>query len=193
MGLMYAFVIFLVVFVFYWLKKNSVNLQICEYKEGIYMSTSIRGRFVRNKFYSIRDLFRLHSFPLNKEDLGDYFLATESAPIIGVKTTIELKKIEDKYVPWKHSKNIRKSGIDSNKVAWTESTRNELYESTKPEISKAEQFSKIILPIGLIILAIACLIFFPKIYNTIMEQSTKVAETAISRFTETMNRFIPIG
>ena len=193
LGIEAVVVVALFIIVFYWMGiKNCVKLEISEYVDGVLMVSNYRGRAIENKFYSMRDLLKRQPL-IFEENLEEHMLATESMPIIGVKKTIEAKRIKDKMIIWKHNNDLPSGGFSNNIVAWTDSTRTELYESTKPEVSKADQIKKLLIPMGLFVVALACLIFFPKIYGAIMENGNIVAETAVNRFTETMNKFIPVG
>jgi hypothetical protein len=78
-------------------------------------------------------------------------------------------------------------------VVWIIQAREELMEYTKPAEEKVDKLMKILLPMGLIILAICMLVFFPKIYNTVTAGGQTAVTTAVNGFTNIVDQIIPKG
>jgi len=142
---------------------------------------------INKKYYKIWDIFSRQPLKLNPNNMKKYYIASEGLPIVGIKTVLKLKVYRNKelglkfYVPWKPSHKLVETEMDIENVmlAWTSSSRIELYEATKSEMSNQELMLKFVLPVGLIILAMACLIFYPKMYAAVMDSGNAVAKTAM--------------
>jgi hypothetical protein len=198
-GSMYGFLFLISGFLIYWLRKNDINVQITKGEEGVFMSSGGRYRIAKGQLYHMKDFFKKKPL-ISEEEIKDYIIITEGLPVIGVKKTLKLfngminDDKEESLKPWfpVFNDDIKPELLNS-KIAFTETTRKDLYEATKLEMSKAEIMQKIVLPMGMLVLAIACLIFFPKIYAAIKSEGNIAIKTAISRFGELMEGFAPLG
>jgi hypothetical protein len=207
--------ILLTVYVIYWMRLNNIFIEFIEFKDGVLWSTGGRYRLKRFKVYEplgliarkyigsyfklyfIRDLFNRK--PLDVKDFNlDKFIATEGMPFIGVKKTLKLYKFScfdsKGYKVWHPpSKFNVKSIIKPTRIAWVSQTREDLFESTKNDMTRKEMLSKMVIPISLIVLALACLIFFPKMYDAVLSSGNNIANTAIDRFSGFLETYIPLG
>lgn len=184
----WGFVVLEFIFIISWFRKHKYLLQFSKKDGNTLILKSGRYRRINSNFYSITDIFKRKPFAHNVIN-RDHYIVTESTPIIGVQYTIKIINNSS----WQPVKIDDTPLINNILIGWLHTTRKELYESTKSEVSRGELLAKIILPIGLIILAMACLIFFPKIYESILTNGNAVANTALSQFSETVNKIVPIG
>jgi len=183
------------VFFVVWFRKNKFIIQISELRNGAYVLRSKRYRVVNDKFYSLLDVWKKKPLKdVSYEQVKHHVLINEGQPIIGVKYIIKFSEVDGKLISWQPDfVNDTKPLIKNILMGWVDVTRAELYERTKPDLSKSEMLTKILLPMGLILLAICCLIFFPKIYESIIQHGNAVAESAVGRFTDTMDKIKPLG
>lgn len=148
---------------------------------------------IKSTFYPISDLFRRKPFAVPYEEIKDYFIMAESVPFIGIKHTLKLKIVDGAYYTWKPPEVDTTPDLSYILLTFTDKTRRELYESTKQIMSNAELVARIALPIGMVVLALGCLIFFPKIYAAVMADGNAAAKTALTGFQEQLNKFVPLG
>lgn len=121
-------------------------------------------------------------------------IIAESAPIIGIKKVIKAQDTTDGLQAYTISRDVPEGAkISLNLVSWISESRHELHEETKRQLSKAEIFAQMAIPVGMIVLALACLVFFPKIYNTIMETGNQAAKTAGQNLAEVVKGLMPGG
>jgi len=121
-------------------------------------------------------------------------IVTESAPVIGIKRTIKARREGSTITAYSVATDVPKGAeIKQNMMSWIAAQRHELYEETKQELSKSELFAKLAVPLGMVVLAMACLIFFPKIYTTIMEQGNSAASAVGKALSEKIAEMIPGG
>lgn len=147
----------------------------------------------KTRYYWIWDVFNRRPYNVLNPDTNT--MVAESMPIIGINKVIkgELQqdgKIHAYSVSHEYPKGAR---ISLNLLSWISESRHELYEETKHIDTKAEMFAKIVVPIGMIVLAVACLVFFPKIYTAIMEQGNSAAASAGEKLANAIKELTPLG
>jgi hypothetical protein len=187
------------IWVLWWLAINNVLVVITKEVEGVLMSRSFRARIKNEKIYPMSTFIRWRSKKVVDvvwDDIKDRFTVTESTPFIGVKSNIKFTDLGDNegLVAWMPPKELDSKGVITNtRMVKIGTLRFELYESTKSQLTKEELFIKVLLPMGLIILAMAMLIFFPKIYEVIISNSTSAFETARSSVFDWLGQNKPVG
>lgn len=166
------------------------------------------------RFHPMQDLLtRKHIEGLKFSDVEDGLIITESLPILGVTHTLNLKvinpddntttkvttKLNDshvevsKFLVWYPPVQLDKKGLINNiRMVKTNNLREELWASTD-NTTKAEMLFKVILPISLMVLAVMMLIFFPKIYETIMGSSQAALESAKMGWQDMVGQVKPLG
>ena len=192
---MWLFVISIFIFVIYWFKKNNILIQVTEFKNNVIVYSSIRCRIKGNELYSFKDFLGKKEIGINKDMYKDFLIKSEGLPVFGTNLILNVKRHKGKYFPYiiYLNENEQNVLVDDNMVAWVNEARNDLYKATELKISTQDQVIKFIVPIGIILLAISCLIFFPKMYEVVMETGNAAAKSAISDFTGTLTKFIPKG
>lgn len=173
-----------------WMRKNNVMVNVSRWGDGVLEARSTRSRVGKDKLiYSMFDLFGRNPLIVDHQ----YKITTESVPFVGIKYTLFLMYDGKDYHPVEIDDDNLNLPLDSNIISIVNMARTELYENTKPELGMREVLNNFVLPMGTILLAICCLLFFPKIYDAIMEQSTAVAKTAISGWSEAVKGYIPFN
>ena len=144
-------------------------------------------------YYWLWDVFKRHPYKVNNAALNT--MVTESTPIIGPRLVIKAEQKPNGNIDsYSVSKDIPTGArISLNAVSWVSESRHELYEETKHIDSKAEMFAKIMIPLGMIVLALACLVFFPKIYAAIMQEGNSAAAAAGKSLAEAIKDMTPMG
>lgn len=203
--LIYAILLFFVlpiagcIWVVWWMSINSLMVVITKNDEGVLLSRSFRARIKNEQIYPITAFIRWRNkkkLDVVWDDIKDSFTVTESAPFIGVKKNIKFKDMGENegLVAWMPPKDLDEKGVITNtRMVKVGTLREELYESTKSPLTKEELFIKVLLPMGLIILAMAMLIFFPKIYDVIIGSSTSAFETARTNVFDWLGQNKPVG
>lgn len=199
-GSMWSFVLFFMIYIFYWFKKNNILITVAEFEDNVIKYKSFRGRESKNYYYGFKDFFSRKPFDIKVKDCKDFYITAESIPIIGIKKILNLKKIETEinkpkeYIPYfVYDEDNENVFINENIIAWVNEARSDLYKSTELKLSTKDQILRLIVPIGIILLAISCLIFFPKIYESVMQTGNAVANNALTGFTQKLTEFIPKG
>lgn len=175
--------IFMLVFMFYWLWKNNINISVVENREGVNLYKSGRYRMTKHGLYPIRCFWAQpgKEFPIDILIFNEYVMVSEGLPLIGTKQTLKLKydSIDTLYTPWLPPVNLPNEGLVSNiRIVKIAALRQELWESTKSPLTRQELMMKLILPAGLIMLAIVMIIFFPKIYQALQGSNISNYEAA---------------
>ena len=210
-GTIYGLILFVAAFVIWWYHKNNITVSISEWKEGVLFNTSIRCRFTKErdikkwiffgevthrpaKLYQLFDFFSNKPLDIEYAGLKDQIIATESMPFIGVKCTLKLRRDNDGGLfAWQPPGISTDDGlIKPNRMTKINIIREEIYESTKNE-TKADMFYKFALPMALIVLALAMLVFFPKIYNVIMDSSIQALDAATINWQDIFSDVKPVG
>ncbi len=195
--LMWSFVLLVFTFMIFWFRRNNISIRVAEEKNNLILFSFLRARESKGKYYLFKDWFSKKPIDLNVDDCKNFYITSESIPIFGVKKILNVKKIEDEgnilFVPYLIYNFESEVLIDDNMVAWVNEARTDLYKSTELQLSTKDQIIRLIVPIGIILLAISCLIFFPKIYESVMQTGNAVANSAISGWTQKLTEFIPKG
>lgn len=205
LGLYFGFLGALVVFFFIWYKKNNIQLSYDNIRDSVLYNDIYRGRFVDGKFYTIRQFitkpslfFRkaaVSKFPDMKYDqIKKYIMTLNAKPIIQPTKLLNIMKTkQDKIIPWKPKLKFREDNIINNlRIVKLRKLRKELWLSTD-NTTRADLLYKLALPFGIIILAICCLIFFPKIYDKIMSYSNNALQTAASSWVDQLKNIKTMG
>lgn len=152
------------------------------------------GGMIRISKGSTKTVTSSEAVPLLYKDIKDYIIVTEGKPIIGINKTLKLKRIGSKLMPWLPNFDTERKGyITSARMAKINELRIQLYESTKNELSRNEMLMQVMLPMGLILLAIVLIIFFPKMYTAIMQNSGSIFETSKSAVYDWLGQNPPVG
>jgi hypothetical protein len=142
---------------------------------------------------------------MKRKDLGvdydqvkSYEYILESMPFIGAKLGINILINNDgknkQYIAWLPKYELTEDELIINtNIVWCSQARTELLEYTKPDEKKVDILMKILLPMGLIILAICILVFFPKIYEVVTQGGQAAVQTAVSNFNSIVEQMIPKG
>jgi hypothetical protein len=144
------------------------------------------------RHYWIWDIFKRKPYIVNNAQMNE--IPAISMPIIGIKRIIYAYKDYNQVNAYSISTTIpHQCRVSLNLLSWIAESRKQLYEETKHQDTKAEMFAKIIIPMGMIILALACLVFFPKIYTAIMEQGNAAAQSVGQSLAEAVKQMTPLG
>jgi hypothetical protein len=136
------------------------------------------GRIILKQAYNYHKVVEERT-PVLWEDIKDYAIVTEGIPLIGAKLTVKLKRMGSKLVPWSPLKDLDEEGITSNtRMVKINDLRFQLYEATKNAMTREDIMLKVVLPMGLIMLAIILVIFFPKMYGAITEGSKSAFQSS---------------
>lgn len=143
-------------------------------------------------YYGMWDIFRRRPLYINYASQNQ--LVAESVPIVGVRTVIKVRKEGDMLNAYTPNLSVPEgSKTNINLMSWISEVRHELFEETKRQLTKAELFAQIAVPLGIIVLAMACLIFFPKIYAAIMQEGNKAVEVSSRSLGEVIKGMFPGG
>lgn len=189
----------LIVFVLRWVYINNTIISVSYKENNINKIKGFRGRIAKDgNFYGLRQ-FRLFKPKLQFKNIDftkeiNNFVDIEGMPLISPKQCLNIIKNEEQYKSWVPPYNIKpKEFINNSMIIKINNIREDLWESTD-NTTKADMFYKLIIPIGLIILATACLIFFPKMYEQIMSYYKPGIESAAQGWIESIkNTIIPMG
>lgn len=186
----YGFLIAIIIYAFKWMNKNDVLLSIDEYKDGVLFNNTYRGRFVKNNFFKTNQLnFLNKGKPFKKfhtDKYKKYLITCDSKPIVQPKKVLNVLIGEYKNYFWKPPTIVSSKGlIDNLRIVELNNIRKELWDFTD-NTSKADMIYKFVLPMALITLAIACFIFFPKIYDKIMSYSQPLLEQATNQWIDSL-------
>lgn len=198
----YGLLVMCFIMVFWWISRNNISLSINKYVDGVLLNTTIRCRANKNKdcFYAMHQFIPGLKKPImlgkNKITYTQYkdkMIVCDSLPIIGIKKNIEITKTENASKPWLPPNNLDGKGLINNiRMVKISVLRKEIYEMTD-NTTKAEIMQRIIVPSLLIVLALACLIFFPKIYQAIQGSATSAMQTATTAWQDQLTTIKPIG
>lgn len=167
------------IIIIYIVSSNRVEIAISEESDGSFNTKIGRYRLAKDGFYyPIQSLwyrfFKKGKISIPHNRLETFIVNVESAPLFGIKKAIKFKSVDGVLFPYSPPTKIDLTGFTSDtKVVKMRNIRQTYFEATKKEISREEILFKFVLPMGLIVLAMALLIFFPKIYHAIMEESNR--------------------
>jgi len=194
-GIMYLSVFVMGVWVVWWMFRNNIMVQVSEMDEGVFMSYGGRHRIIKGQLFAMRDIWKRHPLKLIYKEVEKYIMVTESIPIVGVKRTLKLTKDDDgNLIAWKPNTEIKNVDlIKPTLVAWVDKARTDLFETTKQDMTRKEMISKIIVPLSLVILAVCCIIFFPKMYAAVMAGGNAAVNSAFEKFSNLLSEYVPLG
>lgn len=200
--LYFSFLIGLIVFTFRWMKLNNLVLSIDSYEDGLLLNKKVRGRFGKNGFfYKFTQLdfkfnkLKCHYPEIIKENFQDNILTTEGIRFISPNKILNIVKLDEyDYKAWTPPNDVSKiKKINNIRIVKLRKLRKELWESTD-NTTRAEQIYRLILPVAATILAMCCLIFFPRIYDHIMSYSNNALASAASSWADQLKNFMrPMG
>jgi len=198
------FLISLIVYTIYWYRKNNIILSIDELHDSIIRNKKIRGRFHKKsgQFFTILqwDFFgyriaKTKYSMINYDTYKDFIVTAEGLPLISPTKVLNVAKdYNGLYTPYKIPVDLPSfKSINNIRIVKIRKIRKELWEATE-NTSHAEIIYKLVLPVAATILAICCLIFFPRIYETIMQHSGNALESASSQWFDKITEFMkPLG
>jgi hypothetical protein len=161
-------------------------------KEIVHPEKKMLGGFVKPGFTEKR--FVTEKQPVLFEDIKKYALVTEGLPFIGVKLSVKLKRMGSKLIPWLPDTDLTDKGITTNtRMVKINYLRVQLYDSTKNPVSTQDLLMKIAVPMGLVMLAIVLVIFFPKMYGAITEGSATAFQGSKEAVFEWLGQNAPRG
>jgi len=184
-----GFLIGLIMFTIIWYKKNNILLSIDEQKNGLLNNTTKRGRIINLQFYSILQFITTKSlffrnpkkslYTFLPDNIKNNLMTIDAIPILQPRKLLNVIFLEDgTYQLWKiPTKYDKKNVVNNLKIVKLRKLRKELWESTD-NTSNADLLYKLLLPMGMVLLAICCLIFFPKIYEAIMSNTVNALSAA---------------
>jgi hypothetical protein len=172
--------IFGMIWVFVMLGRNRVELSIVQERDGVLLQSSIRGRLIKGRFYPMRAFWHRWSKSIDIEgDYKPFVMSAEGSPVIGILKVVNLKKIEDKLIPYCFPDlDELEQQVENLRMVKINVLRGELWEATKTPLSNSELLMKLALPLGMIVLAIATMIFFPDMFEAITKHSTSEMNAA---------------
>ena len=229
-GAIFLFLAIMIWFVIWWYRKNNTVLSFDEYCDGVMLNSTLRCRIrkphtvkrfiwfgkpklIVGKFYGFRDFFSLSPIKhIDYEEVKNYFINTESMPVLGVKQTLNLRKVFNEcaicmlpdgketkhehtfsYKPWYPPLDLQKEGqIDNVSIVEINQLRTELWDSTDV-LTTQDLLLKIAVPIALCIVAVALMIFFPKMYNAIISNDAALMEAAKVKWQDIVTTIKPVG
>ena len=189
--IIYSFIALMFALTFWWMNKNRTMIKYSEYKDGALQLNSVRGRVVKEKFHPMMGLKPIDKYVHVKHN--DHFMVFEGLPFLGCNKVLLLFKGDKEYLPVEPDFDILESKITDTMLSWVAVSRQELFENTKPKMSAADIAREVILPISIIILAVMCLIFFPKIYEQVTAATNAAISSSTGAIADTVNKFIPLG
>ena len=192
-----GFEVFFAYLVFWWMSKNRVLYQVSIWENGSLHQNSKRGRIKNIKgityFIGMYDFFRR-----KKEILfGDWkekIIATESVPIIGPK--LKLKGYDDGYTItyWSFPEKLPAELVNEESIInFCMDTIKIAYTRFRHKLTDWELIHQVVIKGGILVLALACLIFFPKIYHTIADAGIQTYQAATSKLEGAIQQFVPKG
>lgn len=200
------------VFVIYWFRMNHIMVSIDEDVGGVFLNKSFRARVSKGRkitgwlwwkkvtpipkvFYPLWDIKSKNKVEgLEYDKVKDDLVITESVPVFGIRKTLNLVKDKEKgYTAWHPPLEVDNKGLINNvRMVIINKLREEIYESTD-NTTKADMLYKVVLPMALVILAFGCLIFFPKIYGSIIDSGSAALQAATVDWTNMLDKVKPLG
>lgn len=128
--------------------------------------------------------------PITYDDIQPFIIPIEA----GWGSPKNVCKFNSDMMPWCVSSDLETSGhISNDMVIKVNELREELYETTKNPLTTQEMLAKVLIPLGLIILAMVCVIFFPKIYHTIQDSTIQDYSAVRQGVLDIINSKRPLG
>lgn len=161
------------------LARNRILLNVDQWSNGSLMNATVRCRIKNNKIYSMWDVFSRKPIVPNALKVVTGMMHMEGLPWIGVNKTINVFINEDdNYYCWFPPEELPTDDVIKNiRTVMINQIRKEIYESTD-NTTNMDLVYKLVLPMAIVVLAAMCIIFFPKIYSSIMEQSSAALQSA---------------
>ena len=202
------------VWVFYWMNKNNIIIENSYYSFGAVVSDSIRCRKVKIEateknlrklitfgysvielqsdifiYRAFNDFFGLRVMPFKYSEHNEYMLHNEGMPFVGPKFKLFLWEKTPVTIPYEVDTCIIKDTM----ISFLNVSKKELWTRTKPVMDAATIAKEILLPMGLILLGICVLIFFPKMYAAVSLQSSEGLKAAAGQLSGFVTNLIPVG
>lgn len=202
--------------VIWWIRKHKYLINLYEFKSGAMVKSSVRYRVVEvkiyakptnilerfkpklerteNKFYKRFDMFKRGKSPFVYDEIKDSMLLREGN-FLSAKYEINITQVGEAYKSWvvcKADKEI-KDITKNTEVVWIDHARQLLHDYTKADTTNKDLLLKILLPMGVIILAIILVVFFPKMYAAVTSGGNAAASSAVNKWSEMIGQFIPRG
>lgn len=211
LGLMFGGLAILIILTLWWMIRHNIMVNIDQSVDGVLLSKGFRARQSKEraylkwflfgelvyeppKLYKMNDMFGTKPLDLEYDKIKDHFISTEAMPILGVKYSLNLYKNDDgELEPWHPPKELGLGGIVHNvRMVRINNLRTALWESTD-NTTKAEVIARLLLPMAIIVLALACLIFFPKMYAAIQEDPNALVQAATESWSGWFDKVKPLG
>lgn len=197
-SLYFIFLFVLIIYTIIWMKKNDTLINASIDIDGVLLNKTYRGRFFKDKFYTVRQFWirqrtKLVLPSLSYTKFKDYIMINEGVPLISPKKILNVLQYKTGMIPWLvPSINTIKS-INNIRIVKLRKIRKELWDSTD-NTTKADVLIKLAIPAMMVILAIAVCIFFPKMYEKIMSYTQPALEEATKGWIESLRSFKkPLG
>lgn len=196
----YSFLALMFAFTFYWMHKNSLEIKIAQFSDGATISKAGRYRFVKGKYYPIWDMFRRSPLEgMTHHKLKDWWINSEGLPLIGIKKTVyvyvsTIDQDKPEYVPFcpPLAEDLPDYKITDTMLSFINSSMMDTWERTRPKMTAEEWAKQVFLPLGVMVLAALCLVFYPKIYESIKAQANPAIGVATGKLGELITGVIPV-
>lgn len=165
----------------------------------------IREYYTETKQYlfKMNDLMAKNPFPLTYEDCEKFTISAEGLPFFGINKVLNIKKVlvplpdgktEYKFIPWcpLPIKRAASVNVDDYTYSWSLKRKIEIWEQSQTE-TKGQALAKLLIPMGMIVLAIVALIFLPKIIDKIREPAMMMLNQKTDAWLEAIRGAKPIG
>lgn len=165
----------------------------------------IREYFTETKqfLFKMNDFFSKNPFPLTFDECEKFTITAEGLPLFGINKVLNIKKVlvalpdgtaEYKFIPWCPLPVNREASVnvDDYTYSWVLKQNIDIWLDSQIE-SKGEALAKLLIPMGMIILAIVALIFLPKIIDKIREPAMMILNQKTDAWLEAIRGVKPIG
>jgi hypothetical protein len=188
----------ILVFFIVYMRKHKYIYQISLWKDNVMQQMSKRCRYVKKKdgreyLVGIIDIFGRKKIPLSP-NWRSYLMTAEGVPVVGIRHKLKVFFDGKQTYYWTFSKKIPGEHINKEEILhFAHESISELWERTKYQETQMEILKQIVFRSSIIVLALACLIFFPRILDSIMENGLRVYGSAIDKWNDVVTSFVPKG
>ena len=193
-----ALEILVIIWLIKWLGKNDILVQISKWQAGVMIQSSKRCRLLEKDkeeyLAGMWDLFGRNKILLHPS-WRNYLYSAETTRVIGVSRKLKILEDRQGYISyWKLPTNPPPEYVNSESILnFAYEAIKTAYERFKYTPSEWEIKRDIIIKGGILVLALACLIFFPKIHDVIAQEGRNMYGQAISKLEGILGQFVPKG
>jgi hypothetical protein len=190
----------LVLIITYWLFSHNTIIEITYKNKSSVYQKNIRVKLRGNGYYSVNDFFKrkcllnVNEVIIPEKCQDHRYLNDGGLPYISPKYTIFVILENSQYsvIPL-DLKVTDVNEITDTKLSWYASTITNLFKETEPVIENMEIFKQYIIPMGLILLAIIVIIFFPKMMAAIEGNTGQVISATTDTLGDMVSKLLPGG